>query len=318
MRLPSLAVALDRYNILDALRQALPDLGRSIARAHYYLTIEPNYSESQHEQARRSIALLASNPDAVTSHEPRWHEFGIVTHTEKVIDVALTKCHRLDDSSGDLAWAIDDLQTRSIDGMSLFELLVISLALHDLGKFQPIIRTSKEDNINRIFHTGHEARGGDLIAAARSVQPPPELNTLTTIFESFAITPRQLDYIEQCVRLHFEFGKVRKHASKTDYSVAYTQTPEFRKACIDIATEHKGLFRESDMSIEKGVLFLMDSAGKTNFTVQNEGNESAWANHVQEIGAHPKLLHAYKQYTVHIEVGLQYLAMLRHWHNLKN
>jgi hypothetical protein len=310
-RLPSLSVVRNPYHILDALRQALPDLGESIARAHYHHTIAPHYSEPHHEQAKGNIALLASDSDSVISHEPRWHEFGIVTHTEKVIDVALTKWHRIDNDSCDLAWAIDDLKSRTIDGMPLFELLVISLALHDIGKFQPLIKSGKADNTDRISHVGHEARGGDLIRAARSTQPPEELSALATIFESFAITDCQLDYIERCVRLHFEFGKVRHHASQTDYSVAYTRTPAFKQVCLNIATEHKGLFRESDMSIEKGVLFLMDSAGKTNFTVQNEGNESAWANHVQEIGAHPKLLHAYKQYAVHLAVGLQYLAMLR-------
>lgn len=65
------------------------------------------------------------------------------------------------------------------------------------------------------------------------------------------------------------------------------------------------------MSLEKGVLFLFDSAGKTDFQVQNHRNEAAWVRHVTEKRADPKLLDAYRQYHVNIEVGLRYLQMLR-------
>jgi hypothetical protein len=312
-KLPKLALEFQRYYILDALLQALPELGKSIARAHYYQTIDSKYDGPQYDDAKNKIRDLAYNPDAVASHEPWWHEYGIVTHTNKVVDVALNKWPELPDPRGDLAWAMRELSTRKIDGLSQLELLIISIPLHDIGKFQPVIKTWGERGVERIYHTGHEQRGGDIIAAARKTDLPLELAALRTIFNSFAITPKQLDYIEQCVRLHFEFGKVREAAAKDagGYSVEYTRSPQFRQTCNAVAAEHKAENRSSDMSIEKGVLFLLDSAGKTNFEVQNRGSPGEWENHVNNRQLDPKLLNAYRQYRVNVEVGLRYLQILR-------
>lgn len=312
-KMPALSREFQRFDLLDALRKALPDLGKGIARAHYLLNVSSQYNESRYEDAKQKIKELTRNPDAVTSHEPLWHEYGIVTHTENVIDVALRKWPQLRDPRGDLRWAITELASRKIGELSQLQLLIFSLPLHDIGKFQPIIKSSNETGIGRIYHTGHEKRGGDIVAAARSDNPPEELQELSRIFKTFAITPGHLDYIEQCVRLHYEFGKVRDQAKKTatGYTVAYTQTPDFERACKAVAEGHPHANRHSDMSLEKGVLFLFDSAGKTNFLLQNEGDGATWAQHVQETGAEPKLLNAYRQYHVNIEVGLRYLAMLR-------
>jgi hypothetical protein len=312
-KLPALSREFQRYHILDALLKALPDLGKSIARAHYHLTVDQTYTKPSHAEAKEKIKQLITDPDAVASHEPWWHEYGIVTHTKKVVDVAQNKLPLLPDLGGNLHWALSELASRKIGDLSQLELLIISLPLHDLGKFQPIIKRWEEGGIDRAYHTGHERRGGDLVAAARSDNPPHELDALTTIFNSFAITPRQLDYIEQCVRLHFEFGKVRLAATNasTGYSLRYTQTREFENMCREVAKEHATVNHDSDMSLEKGVLFLFDSAGKTNFEVQNNGGPDEWAQHVREIGADPKLLGAFRQYHINIAVGLRYLELLR-------
>jgi hypothetical protein len=311
-KVPLLALELKCYDILEALRECLPELGKSIARAHYYQNIEPQYNDPRFDDAKSKILELSRNPDAVTSHEPWWHEYGIVTHTEKVIEVALRKWPLLSDPKDDLAWAMHELSAKKIDGLSQLELLIISLPLHDIGKFQPVIKTWKEGDIERIYHTGHEKRGGDIIAAARQPNSPLELAELSGIFRSFAITTNQLDYIEQCVRLHYEFGKVRDGAKKTGgYSINYTESAKFKQTCEAVAAEHKGVNRHSDMSIEKGVLFLLDSAGKTNFEVQNRGSLGEWENHVNNRQLDPKLINAFKQYNVNIEVGLRYLHMLR-------
>jgi len=312
-KLPALCLELERYDILDALLKALPELGKSIARAHYYVTVEEKYNDPSHEDAKTKIKQLIDNPDSVASHEPWWHEYGIVTHTKKVVDVAQNKWSLLPDLGEDLRWALSELASRKIGDLSQLELLIIRLPLHDPGKFQPIIKRWEEGGIDRVYHTGHERRGGDLVAAARSDNPPRELDALTTIFNSFAITPRQLDYIEQCVRLHFEFGKVRLAATNasTGYSLRYTQTREFENTCREVAKEHATVNHDSDMSLEKGVLFLFDSAGKTNFEVQNNGGPDKWEQHVREIGADPKLLGAFRQYHVNIAVGLRYLELLR-------
>jgi hypothetical protein len=311
-KVPQLALELKRYDILEALRECLPELGKSIARVHYYQNIDPQYNDPRYDDAKSKIRELAKNPDAATSHEPWWHEYGIVTHTEKVIDVALMKWPQLSDPQGDLRWAIGELSARKIDGLSQLELLIISLPLHDIGKFQPVIKPWKEGGIERIYHTGHEKRGGDIIADARRSDSPLELAALSAIFKTFAITPNQLDYIEQCVRLHYEFGKVRDGAKKAGgYSIKYTESPEFTQTCATVAAQHKGANPHSDMSIEKGVLFLLDSAGKTDFHLQNECNEASWKHHIEYTGLDPKLINAYKQYHINIEVGLRYLHMLR-------
>lgn len=119
--IPPLCLERQPFHIVDALRQALPELGRNIARAHYVLSVSQQYNAPHHEEAKERIRQLSENPDAVASHEPWWHEYGIVTHSENVVNVAQNNWPQLRDPCGDLAWAIGALASKEIDGLSLRE-----------------------------------------------------------------------------------------------------------------------------------------------------------------------------------------------------
>jgi hypothetical protein len=311
----------DPYYILDALVNALPDLGKGIARVHYYQLLS-QYEDPQYRDALNAVSELSKDANCLFSHDPVWHEFGIISHTNAVIDAAREKRALIDNKQGDLNWAVKELQSKQLDGLTLYDLLVISLALHDIGKFQPAVVFSESRDRYEAKHTDHEARGGDIIRAARCDRPSPELEALAGIFHSFAITTNHLDYIEQCVRMHEELGKLRSELWKAKgYIPGCSQAADFGDRCEQIAAQRQEGYLFSDFSLEKGVLFLFDSAGKVNFQRLQSflkdaesdplGADARLEKDLLWYGANKDLVKAYKQYPINREVGLGYLGALR-------
>ncbi len=78
-----------------------------------------------------------SKEDRVEDHDPKWHEFGILYHTNKVIDSA---CR--------------------INGLTKID--IVRLAVwHDIGKF--IVRQEKGDNPGSFTFKGHEVASAEFL-----------------------------------------------------------------------------------------------------------------------------------------------------------
>jgi hypothetical protein len=192
-------------------------------------------------------APLKRDPDDAHTHEPRWHQFGIVTHTRRFLECYQDKARGYFEEWGVAEALAAHFQT-PIDGVPKGELLEVGICLHDLGKFARGF--SGKGGARRPDYTGHEAIAQRLILEDARIRG---------LLEEYGLTPAQIRYVARCAGVHYELGKIRDAArnSPAGYTVEFATGPEFRRVCHEIATEHP------DFKVEIGVLFLCDNLSKT-------------------------------------------------------
>ena len=192
------------------------------------------------------------DPDGRDQHQTRWHQWGILTHTRiflRHFDSTIPDCLR--------EWGLwDSVNTKlrePIDGASRWQLLRISILVHDIGKFA--VRTRGP---TRFHFSRHEDLSGSIICH--------ELD-----LGRFGLMAAQIEYIAITAEDHFVLGRVRKRAREVSgYDCAYTRSESFAQTCRMIKREHPLDF------VEIGVLFLGDSLAKAN---PGEGPEDALDQH---------------------------------------
>jgi hypothetical protein len=137
----------------------------------------------------------------------------------------------------------------TIDGVAKWDLLKITILLHDIGKFGA--RTHGKGG----FHfSGHERVSGAVIREELGL-------------EVYGLTPAQIEYVARTAEDHFVLGLVRKKAREMGrFTSDFPRTAGFRDLAAAIKAEHPDDF------IEIGVLFLGDSLSKVD---AREGPERA-------------------------------------------
>jgi len=212
-------------SILSSINEQLPALSRSVIERY----LDKNEPENQ--------AFLRC-PDDRMQHQTQWHQWGIITHTRvflRVFDRDVPLYLR--------AWgvwdAVDRVLSCRVDGLTRWQLLRISILLHDIGKFGT--RTQGA----RGFHfAGHESLSGQLIREEMQL-------------DQFGLTGSQIAYVARTAEDHFLLGLLRKRARQQGaFSIEYTESQQFTEDVKRIKAEH------ADDFVEVGVLFLGDSLAK--------------------------------------------------------
>lgn len=249
---------------------------------------------------RPENANFRRNPDDPREHFTNWHQFGIVTHTHRVVDVYENEVWDCLGSWG-IAAAVERILSNTIDGVSKKELLAISLPLHDLGKFARDIRYVGSGWIPDF--DDHEAKSERLILAEGPVR---------NLLRAHGLAEDQVRYVARCAGLHFELGQMRYEArhSAAGYTLAFVSSERCRLECRRIAR------RFPEFAPEIGVLFLCDSLAKTDIAIEVQTDEeiemhTEWIKaEIQERGLDPRLIAAVKQRPVNIAVARTYLEMV--------
>lgn len=209
----------------DAIDSRLTEIARDVIRRHLDLSLP------------ETRAFLAA-PDGREQHQTMWHQWGIITHTR----VFLT--HFENDVPAYLReWGLwNEVNTdlsRPIDGTPRWDLLRVTILLHDIGKFAARTRGRQ-----RFHFTNHEQMSGTII-----------VNELD--LAQYGLTQRQIAYVARTAADHFVLGVIRKRARELGrYDETYIAGPEFRAISDEIRGEHP------DDYVEIGVLFLGDSLAK--------------------------------------------------------
>lgn len=254
----------------------------------------PELAKANIEQREGNENFL-KNPDDYLEHEPNWHQFGIVTHTEKFSEFYGTEAKGYFERWG-VADKLNKKLSEKIGDRTKAELLEISMPLHDIGKFA---RGFKEkDGKIKPDYKGHEAKSEKIILEGNA---QGEL-------EGLGLSEEQVEYIGRCAGLHYELGKVRDEAKKTDlgYTIAFTESEQFKEFCDQIASDYP------DFKEEIGILFLCDSLAKTDVVIDAETDQEvdekakAAEEEVKERNLNPKLIAAIKQRSVNIAVVKEY------------
>jgi hypothetical protein len=240
------------------------------------------------------------NPDSPVEHEPKWHQFGIITHTRKFL------VHYRTDAKGYFEkWGIsshvEKYLAEDINGRSKAELLPISIPLHDVGKFARGFKNT--DGGVKPNYDGHEAKSEQIILREGRIRDALKGNYLTD---------DQIRYIARCAGLHYELGKMRAKAKQSDlgYTIAFVESEQCPQVCAEIAE------KIPEFKVEMGILFLCDSLAKTDLRI---GAETDWEIEKQTQDCeqmllkrelNPALIAAVKQGPVNIAVARTYLQSI--------
>lgn len=238
------------------------------------------------------------NPDDLKEHAERWHQFGIISHTE-----AFNRSYEFEAQQYFKEWNLESIihskMTEQIDGKTKKELLAISGSLHDLGKFARGFIKQDSELFTTYFQ--HEAKSETLIKESQLV------NSL--LKGTYNLTEDHIDYIARCAGLHFELGKTRDAVKKTNlgFTMAFANSEECKKVSNEIAIMYP------HFKIEIGILFLCDSLAKTDVRIaaKTDMEINQKSKHIDNIikkrNLNPKLKDAIKQLPVNIEITKMYL-----------
>ena len=240
-------------------------------------------------------------PDAPIEHKPKWHQFGIITHTRRFADHFESTMQRYLKEWG-IDQKINAYLDEKIDGISKKKLLRLSIPFHDIGKLAGRFFKEEKGELSTCF-TGHEALSEALIRENPEIQQ---------FFHSQGLTDSQIDYIARCAGLHYELGKIRDIQRKTGggFTIAFAQSQQCKDYCLACMEEHP------DFKVEIGVLYLCDNLAKTDIILnvstdeEIEAKSDDVARMVAELNLHPNLSSAIKQLPASIVFIRTYLTLI--------
>ena len=240
------------------------------------------------------------NPDDPEEHDPKWHQFGIITHTRKFSEFYQTKAREYFRELGTEKY-IDEQLSKQIDGKTKEELLRISIPLHDVGKFARGFKDKKGKLMPD--YNGHWEKSEKLIMENEQIR--------NLLQETYGLADSQVAYIAKCAGLHYELGKVRDEVQETGrrYTIAFLGSERCKEACSRIV----GKFPEFRQEI--GLMFLGDSLAKTDIPVDAKTDQDIEdRTHeieriIQERGLKAQLKAAVKERPVNITLAEMYLKL---------
>ncbi|MFA5333286.1 MAG: hypothetical protein WC376_02215 [Candidatus Nanoarchaeia archaeon] len=301
--------------ITEKLEEMLPIIGARIAKNNKYL------SEEEKKE-------FLENLDSPEQHSPKWHEWGIITHTKKFREMYDNEVQKyLKD--WDVKNYTDKWLNEEIDGKKKSELLRISIPLHDLGKFNK--QVIYKDGKKSYEFEGHEKESERIIKE----------DFVKEELQKLGLTENQIKYVAECAGNHYALGIIRKKAKETslEYTIEFAKSEEFKEIAersIEKDLEYKDqdikyrvgyasnpveaaikYSKDDKFRIEKGLLFLADSLAKTELrmtAVYNDADIKVKSKPIEKIieekGMNKSLINAVEQMPVNTAVAKWYLRNL--------
>lgn len=242
-----------------------------------------------------------NNPDDPKEHKPKWHQWGIITHTKRVKEFYKKEIPQHLELWGMIEKIKSDMQIE-IDGKSKNELFEIAIMFHDLGKFSDRKMKCPNDITAGFNFHGHEKVSGEIIRS-------PQFNH--RLKETYRLSNQQIEYIAHCAELHYTLGKIRKQEKDNgnEYTIDFARSDSFRQISKDIIDRYK------EYSLEVGLFFLADSLGKTDVRINTQNNDSdknqddTIRQIILDRKLNPDLFKSIKEIPISVEVVKNYLEI---------
>lgn len=246
---------------IQLLRDELPALAATLIRMYLDQSIPYN-------------ADFAEHPDEPRHHKPQWHQWGIISHTDKFLEAFYGQVQEYVD-----AWGIRDLYTTAlsdtIDGIAKADLLPLGILYHDLGKF-----TAR--HLSRAQHSTDPAYPDFSFGSHEAASEVLIQKHLKERLHKEGLTDKHIWYIGRCAALHYEIAKIRDHVkhSAEGYSLRFVASDDFAREARLLHIEY------ADFAVEVGIMYLGDSLAKTSFRLSptpTNDTERLAHPHIQEI-----------------------------------
>jgi len=178
-----------------------------------------------------------------------WHYWGIIDHTKMTLLYQPKVIGYLTE------WGVwpevwSYLQNK-IDGQTKGDLLMLALALHDVGKFAVRRLERRGDRIVYRF-SGHEHKSGEIVRG-----------DLADELLGGGLTENQLEYVAILVEKHYELARVRE-GWQGKYDVDFIASPAVWEKIIEIRTD------TLEYAWEIGLMFLADLLAKSPYHTSTE------------------------------------------------
>jgi len=232
------------------------------------------------------------NLDSPLEHHPKWHQWGIITHTRKFIKFYDTKVQK-DLKEWNIYNRVQKHLSYKIDGISKAKLIYIGILFHDIGKFHKNYKMNPNLKIDINFKN-HEIYSYNIIKN--------ELFSLLS--KNYGLSDNQIEYIAMCARYHFELGIVREFAKKSPqgYTIEFAKSDKFKKNIEKIIPNFK------EYAIEVGLLFLADSYAKSDIEYLNRDDKDILKElKIRKLNSN--LIHSIKQIPINIEIAREYFSL---------
>ncbi len=219
---------------IEDLNQNLPALSRQIIRQNLDMS----------EELNQFFYKYPNSPDA---HFPKWHQWGIITHTRVFHNRYHTEVPELL-SAWSLRKPINRYLSTQIDNIPKKQLLELSIVLHDIGKFSS--RQTTCENTLKFSFKDHEYYSAQLIQ-----------NMSPILSRQYGLTTKQVNYISDCAGLHYKLGNIRADLKKSNhgFNLSTVNSPVIDSYLDNIYVQYP------DYAVEIGILYLGDSLAKNNF-----------------------------------------------------
>ncbi len=280
--------------IIISITNRLPSIAKSIVSQSQDLTEEKN-------------RFFFDNPDDPKEHMPKWHQWGIITHTKMS-----EKSYREEVPKYLNQWGILNkvkLETsEKIDNISKDQLLRIAILFHDLGKFSKRKLKYKENTPVSFSYKNHEIASGKII---RDVKFSEMLK------QEYSLTNAQIEYVARCAELHSELDLIRSKDKKSDtgYNFTFVNSDLFNKYVEQFCLQHPSY------QMEIGLIFFVDSLSKTEIRIEARTDQEVETKNqsikrlLQKRGLNSELIEAVKQLPISFSVAEKYL---RYWADRNN
>lgn len=238
--------------------------------------------QQSQDMSRPENRSFFENPDDVIEHEPKWHQWGIITHSKMFQRFLEEKVPGYLET-----WNLTKMTAprlaEEIDGVSKQELLSVVAVVHDLGKFTVRKLKEKEGERSNSFK-GHESASGKIVRS-------PEFSK--RLKQGGILTDKQIEYVAKCAELHYVLSIIRTEADKSALgcTLTFANSDAVKELCRGLIVEYH------DFALEVGLLFLADSLAKTEFGTDAEivMQDAALKDRLRAAGANPKLISAIKE-----------------------
>lgn len=229
-----------------------------------------------------NIKPFIENPNFAEPRLVKWHQFGLLEHTQRVRDAYLTKTDTFLEDFG-ITKIVDNHFYNKINGLTKYDLLDISIPLHDLGKIV-------------VYSDSRTNREHELLSALLM-----EENILKNFLNKTSLSREHLSYIKSCVELHDVLGKKLrdelKHSGKLKPEFLFSD--ETKSLCNKIAKDN------SEFKYEIGIYFLCDSLGKTNVLIPYENDSVVYEKKIISELERKKLLPDLKFGVMQLPINLK-------------